>query len=326
MTECWLVTGGAGFIGSNLVDHLLRRGHQVVVLDDFSTGSPDNLPGGDDISVLRADVTSTESLDVAMATVSGVFHCAATVGVQDCIDDWFGAHATNATATIRLFETAQRKGNLPVVYASSAAVYGNRSGEVCHEDLPLDPVSPYGADKLACENHARAFWQVHRLPTAGLRIFNVYGPRQTVASSYSGVLAQFGQNWQAGRPNVVFGDGLQSRDFVYVSDVVAGMAAAMDRLRRTPRCFVSNICTGRSVSILDLLALFEGAAGRPAPGPTEFRPARPGEIRSSCGATARMAELLGLYRTVPLEDGLRAYLNSLEPRATVEAPLVQALE
>ena len=326
MTERWLVTGGAGFIGSNLVDHLLRRGDQVVVLDDFSTGSPDNLRGGDDISVLRADVTSTESLDAAMAAVSGVFHCAATVGVQDCIDDWFGAHATNATATIRLFETAQRKGNLPVVYASSAAVYGNRSGEACHEDLPLDPVSPYGADKLACENHARAFWQVHRLPTAGLRIFNVYGPRQTVASSYSGVLAQFGRNWRAGRPNVVFGDGLQSRDFVYVSDVVAGMAAAMDRLRRTPQCLVSNICTGRSVSILDLLALFESAAGRPAPGPTEFRPARPGEIRSSCGATARMAELLGLYRTVPLEDGLRAYLNSLEPRATVEAPLVQALE
>ena len=329
MTERWLVTGGGGFIGSHLVGFLLGRGDQVVVLDDFSTGSADNLPshgGGSRLSVLRADVAATESLAAAMATVTGVFHCAATVRVQDCIDDWFGAHATNATATIRLFEIAQRMGNLPVVYASSAAVYGNRSGEICHEDLPVDPVSPYGADKLACENHARAFWQVHRLPTAGLRLFNVYGPRQTVASSYSGVLAQFGRNWQAGRPNVVFGDGLQSRDFVYVSDVVAGMAAAMDLLRRAPRYIVSNICTGRSVSILELLTIFERVAGRPAPGPTEFRPARAGEVRKSQGSTARMAELLGLHRTVLLEDGLRKYLSSLKPTVTQEIPFAQAGE
>ncbi|MEM7443187.1 MAG: NAD-dependent epimerase/dehydratase family protein [Pseudomonadota bacterium] len=329
MTERWLVTGGAGFIGSQLVDLLLRRGDQVVVVDDFSAGSVDNLPSfgnGPRLSVRKADVTNAASLAAAMATVSGVFHCAATVRIQDCIDDWFGAHATNATATIRLFEIAQRKGNLPVVYASSAAVYGNRSGEICHEDLPVGPVSPYGADKLACENHARAFWQVHRLPTAGLRLFNVYGPRQTVASSYSGVLAQFGRNWQTGRPHVVFGDGLQSRDFVYVSDVVAGMAAAMDRLHQTPQCLVSNICTGRSVSILDLLAIFERVAGRPLPGPIEFRPARAGEIRNSQGGTTRMAELLGLRRTVKLEDGLRTYLASLKHSALDVMPLVQVAE
>lgn len=326
MTACWLVTGGAGFIGSHLVDHLLRRGDRVVVLDNFSTGSDRNLPSGPArtrLTLVQGDVACADLLASAVAGSSGVFHCAATVGIQDCIDNWVGAHATNATASIRVFDAALRAGGLPVVYASSAAVYGDRSGELCQETLPERPVSPYGADKLACEHHARAFWQVHGLPTAGLRLFNVYGPRQAMTSAYSGVLARFAGNGLEGTPNVVYGDGLQSRDFVHVRDVVAGMIAAMDRLSQGAQCLVSNICTGRAVSVLDLLALVEKHTGNRA-GATEFGPKRAGEIRHSRGSTARMAALLGLHRTVPLEDGVRDYLSLLEAQRTTLAPMIAA--
>lgn len=328
MTETWLVTGGAGFIGSHLVDRLLQRGDRVVVLDNFSTGKVENLPVGAStgrLTVLYGDMTCAERLAGIAAGASGVFHCAATVGIQDCIDNWIVAHTANATATIRVFEAALRAGKLPVVYASSAAVYGDRTGETCHEGLPERPVSPYGADKLACEHQARAFWQVRGLPTAGLRLFNVYGPRQMVTSAYSGVLAQFVQNWLAGRPNVVFGDGRQSRDFVHVRDVVTGMTAAMDRLKRKPECFVSNICTGRAVSVLDLLALVETHAGGQG-GVIEFGPPRTGEIRHSRGCTLRMTKCLGLSGTVPLEQGVGEYLALLKARQSVNAPLVAAAE
>ncbi|MEL6520552.1 MAG: NAD-dependent epimerase/dehydratase family protein [Pseudomonadota bacterium] len=314
----WLVTGGAGFIGSHLVDLLIERNDQVVVLDDLSGGSLSNLPDSALLTVHTGDVGCPNRLAQAMAGVTGIFHCAALVGVQDCIRDWTGGHARNLTATIRLFETARKAGNVPVVYASSAAVYGDRSDDVCHEELQERPLSPYGADKLACEHQASAFWQIHQLPTAGLRFFNVYGPRQSATSAYSGVTALFSANEWAGRKSVIIGDGRQSRDFIFVSDVVRGMAAAMDRLHSDPACLVSNLCTGRSITVLELLGIIQSETdGKSLP--PEFKPGRAGEIRHSRGSTKRMRENLGITDLVPIEKGIAEYLRwELSEQKTVE--------
>ncbi|MEQ9260490.1 MAG: NAD-dependent epimerase/dehydratase family protein [Roseovarius sp.] len=309
-----IVTGGAGFIGSHLVEHLLRQGTGVTVLDNFSTGTEANLAvarGLGTLRVIEGTTTSRATLDAAMEGADCVFHLAAVSGVQDCIGNWSGAHEANATATIALFEAAQRAGPLPVVYASSAAVYGDRSGETCHEEMAERPISPYGADKLACEHQARAFWHVHGLPTAGLRFFNVYGPRQSSASPYAGALAKFGRNCVEGRGHTIFGDGLQARDFVHVNDAVRGLLAAMQKLCEAPEALVCNICTGRSVSMLHLIDLIEHAGGR-KPGHLLFEPARPGEIRHSRGDTARMESLLGLADPMTLEAGIRDTLRWMQ--------------
>ncbi|MCA0918753.1 NAD-dependent epimerase/dehydratase family protein [Pseudooceanicola nanhaiensis] len=310
MTAHWLVTGGAGFIGGHLVRRLCAQGDRVTVVDDLSTGRRANLPQGrraPALDLVVGDIAEPEVLDRAMTGVAGVFHCAATVNVQDCIADWLGAHRANSTGTLHVFDTAQRLGRLPVVYASSAAVYGNRSGERCHEEMPERPLSPYGADKLACEHQARAFWEIHGLPSAGLRLFNVYGPGQQDGSPYSGVLARFLRNRAEGSGHVVFGDGQQTRDFVHVSDVVQAMLAAMARLTERPQSFVSNVCTGHSASLIELSCLLDGLSPG-APAPITFHPERPGDIRHSSGDTRRMRSLLGLTHLVSLEEGLRAQL------------------
>ncbi|WP_417724413.1 NAD-dependent epimerase/dehydratase family protein [Salipiger sp.] len=329
MTGHWVVTGGAGFIGSHLVEHLLARGDRVTVFDNFATGAVGNLAacaGDPRLAIRTGDVATGEGLADTVAGASGVFHCAAVAGVQECIADWFGAHATNVTGAIRTFDAAVRAGRVPVVYASSAAVYGDRSGEPCREDMPVRPMSPYGADKLACEHQARAFREIHGLPTAGLRLFNVYGPRQAATSSYSGVLSQFVRNWRSGQANVIFGDGGQTRDFVQVGDVVGAMVAAMERLLVQSDCLVSNVCTGRPVSVLDLVATIGRITGG-RPRAPEFRPARSGEIRHSLGDTRQMVALLGRRRITPLEEGLRTYLCSLDPdRPGVDGPMVRAAE
>ena len=310
MTRRWLVTGGAGFVGSHLAERLLARGDAVTVLDDLSTGMPANLPRHPRLDLRTGDVNDADALGAALRGAAGVFHCAATVYVQDCIADWLGAHAVNLGGTIRVFEAARRAGGLPVVYASSAAVYGDPAGALCHEDLPERPISPYGADKLACEHQARAFWQVHALPTAGLRFFNVFGPRQSARSAYAGVLAAFGRDLRLGRASTIHGDGGQTRDFVHVSDVARALVAAMGRLGAAPGCLVANVCTGRSVSVRDLHALVRRHGGGLGP-PPAFAPARPGEIRLSRGCTARMHAVLGRWRTMPLEEGIAGYLASL---------------
>ncbi|OWU84450.1 hypothetical protein ATO6_12175 [Oceanicola sp. 22II-s10i] len=309
MSPRWLVTGGAGFIGGHLVRRLADLDVQITVLDDFSTGSRSNLPRNSQVRLITGDVADPITLGRAMEGASGVFHCAATVSVQRCITDWSEAHRVNAFGTVQVFDAARRHGRLPVVYASSAAVYGDRSGEACHEDLAERPLSPYGADKLLCEHQARAFWQIHRLPSAGLRLFNVYGPGQRADSPYSGVIARFLRNVEEGRPHVIFGDGKQSRDFIHVDDIVTAMTAAMVRLNDRPDALLSNVCTGRSVSLLQLAALVDKLAGRPVR-KTDFQAARHGDIRHSAGDTSRMRELLGLTRMTRLEDGLLHYYSA----------------
>jgi UDP-glucose 4-epimerase len=183
----YLVTGGCGFIGSHLVDALCRAGHSVRILDDLSTGSLAYTPCS--VEVIRGDVADLYSVKIAMRDVDGCFHLAAVASVERCNLDWPGTHRTNLAGTVAVFDAA-RKRSTPVVYASSAAVYGNNP-DVLTEDAVPRPISAYGADKLGCELHGSVAHRVHRVPNCGLRFFNVYGPRQDPNSPYSGVITIF---------------------------------------------------------------------------------------------------------------------------------------
>jgi UDP-glucose 4-epimerase len=309
----WLVTGGCGFIGSHLVDALLRRGDKVRVLDDLSTGKRENLAPGAELRI--GDVADENAVASAFEGIDGCFHLAAIASVQRCNDDWLGAHRTNLQGTITVFETARRAAvapRLPIVYASSAAVYGDNADIPLKETATTSPISGYGADKLASELHAKVAWHVHRIPNIGLRFFNVYGPRQDPSSPYSGVIAIFADRLARRQQIEIFGDGEQVRDFIYVGDVVASMVAAMTQLRAGAPVF--NLCTGHGTTILELAELIGRVLGY-AP-VIRHRSARAGDIRASIGdpsaaekalgVAARASMLEGLGRTLAIDEGRSA--------------------
>jgi UDP-glucose 4-epimerase len=304
----FLVTGGAGFIGSHLVEALLADGHPVRVLDDLSTGKPENLPAAAELVV--GDAADRALLATAVHGVSGIFHLAAIASVARGNEDWPGTHRANLGATVAVLDAARGgEQRLPVVYASSAAIYGDTQGAPASEAMMPAPLTAYGADKLGCELHARVARLVHGVPTLGLRFFNVYGPRQDPLSPYSGVISIFARAVARGLPVTLHGDGLQTRDFVFVADVVAHLRAAMRLLREAPEspARVYNVCTGREVSVrdlLELLAALRGTAVRPLHGP-----ARAGDIRHSRGVPAAAQAALGVRADVRLRDGLATLLG-----------------
>ena len=305
----YLVTGGCGFIGSHLVESLERDGHDVRVLDDLSIGKHENLSASAELLV--GDVADAALVRRAMDGVGGCFHLAAIASVERGNLDWLGAHRANLTGTIAVFDAARRLGvtGVPVVYASSAAVFGDTPDMPLTEASPVRPLSAYGADKLGCELHARVAGLVHGVPTAGLRFFNVYGPRQDPKSPYSGVISIFCDRLGARRPITIFGDGLQTRDFVYVADVVASLRAAMGSLTGV-KTSLYNVCTGRSTSVVDLAHTIAGLCGIDAD--ITFVPPRAGEIRVSLGSPERLKTELGVDCRTEIADGLRATLDSLK--------------
>jgi len=305
----YLVTGGCGFIGSHLAESLERDGHCVRVLDDLSTGKRENLSAA--VDLLVGDVADAALVRRAMDGVDGCFHLAAIASVERGNLDWLGTHRANLTGAIAVFDAARRPGatGIPVVYASSAAVFGDEPQMPLTEASPVRPLSAYGADKLGCELHARVAGVVHGVPTAGLRFFNVYGPRQNPESPYSGVISIFCDRLGAHRPIIIFGDGLQTRDFVYVADVVASLRAAMVSLTGV-KTSLYNVCTGRSTSVVDLAHTIAGLCGI---GPDiTFVPPRAGEIQVSVGSPARLKAELGIDCRTEIADGLRATLDSLK--------------
>ncbi len=328
-----LVTGGAGFIGSHLTDVLLHQGYKVRVIDNLSTGKRSNLDPRAELIV--GDVANAELLRLAMRGCAGAFHLAAVASVQRSNEDWVGTHRANQTGTIAVLDAARDASGLPVVYASSAAIYGDQGEAAVREDARPDPLTAYGADKLASELHAAVAWKVHRVPTLGFRFFNVYGPRQDPASPYSGVISIFANRAWLGQGVMIHGDGMQSRDFVHVKDVVRGLLAGMQSLLQRPRADVLNLCTGRASTLLDLIAALESIVGEPVP--VTYGPARRGDIRVSLGDSARLAATLGVTADTRLEGGLRGLLDSLsspskpshaffERRSSVrEAPLPRLL-
>lgn len=311
MSETYLVTGGAGFIGSHLVAALLADGHRVRVVDDLSTGRRENVPEG--VTFIEGSITDPALMRSAAQGIAGCFHLAAIASVERGIEAWLATHQVNLGGLITLFEVLRTlPAPVPVVYASSAAVYGDAAALPITEQTATRPLSAYGADKLGCEHHARVASHVHGIPTLGLRFFNVYGPRQDPRSPYSGVISIFCDRLRAGQPVAVFGDGGQTRDFVYVADVVAALAAAMTALRsrRVAPASVFNVCTGRATSVCDLAETIAGLCGRRAE--MRFAPGRRGEIRHSRGAPEVLRAALALPEPVPLRHGLATTLNWLE--------------
>jgi len=308
MTTTFLVTGGCGFIGSHLCDALIAAGHGVRVLDDLSTGTLANLAPG--AQLIRGDVADVGLVRTALEGVEGCFHLAAVASVARGVEDWLGTHRTNLTGMIIVLDAVRKlppAPRVPVVYASSAAVYGDCSTLPITEAAEKRPLSAYGADKYGCELHARVATEVHGIPTTGLRFFNVYGPRQDPRSPYSGVISLFAARLRRGAPVDVFGDGRQTRDFISVRDVVTALLRAMDR--RLPGARVFNVCTGVATSVLDLAgeiaALCDGGAD------IRFRPPRPGDIRDSWGSPAAASAALGLGEPMRLRAGLGEVLASL---------------
>ncbi|ARP88262.1 NAD-dependent epimerase/dehydratase family protein [Bordetella genomosp. 9] len=302
--KTFLVTGGAGFIGSHLVDALLSAGHAVRVLDDLSTGSVQNLAPAAEF--IEGNIGDLAVLAKAMAGCDGVFHMAAIASVDKANKDWLGTHHTNLSGTIAVLDQARRLDRLPVVLASSAAVYGDGGSNPITEDFPTRPISAYGADKLGCELHARVGTSVHGVPAIAFRFFNVYGPRQDPSSPYSGVISIFASRIAAGQTIVLHGDGEQIRDFIYVADVVSHLIAGMESLHRegVQAAGVFNVCTGRSTTIKSLACLLGEVFGKEVK--HEMGPARAGDIKVSLGSRAKVASRFALPEPVPLPEGLKA--------------------
>ena len=311
----YLVTGGCGFIGSHLVDRLLGDGHQVRILDDMSSGKLANIPSRR-VDFHRGDVADPLVVKNAARRVDGCFHLAAIASVQKCNEDWLAAHAVNLGGAINVMHAAAgQRTPCPVVYASSAAVYGDCTDPPIAETAPTRPLTPYGADKKSSEDQAFAFASVKGLPSTGLRFFNVYGTRQDPASPYSGVIAKFTDLMMAKRAVTLDGDGSQTRDFIHVSDVVAAMTSSMAALaaRKLSGATVFNVCTGQSISISDLANTLGGILDLPPS--VQNGPARPGDIIHSLGNPEALALATGFRAKTMLRDGLADLLAEIGQKA-----------
>ena len=301
-----LVTGGCGFIGSHLSEALLGSGAEVVVFDDLSTGRRERLPQGAELVV--GDIRDATAVRRALDGCDGCFHLAAVASVQRCEDEWAASHDINLGGTLRILEAARDLGNLPVVYASSAAAYGDLGARALDEATAPAPISAYGADKYGCELQARAGGRAFGLPTAGLRFFNVFGPGQDPHSPYSGAVSVFAERLRPGGEPVLVGDGEQIRDDVYVGDVIRALILALGAADVMAPVF--NVCRGRGVSVLELARQLFALRGRkPA---MSFAPPRLGDIRHSLGSPSLAAAKLGFRAEVPLVEGLEATLQHLE--------------
>jgi UDP-glucose 4-epimerase len=299
--EKYLVTGGCGFIGSHLVDALSGHGHSVRILDDLSTGMAGLCPPG--VELIVGNVADSALVAQSMRGVDGCFHLAAVASVERSNTDWLGTHRTNLTGTITVLDAAARARSnhpIPVVFASSAAVYGDPMETPISERTALRPLSAYGADKLGSELHCYIASQVHRVPTCALRFFNVYGPGQSPNSAYSGVISIFCDRLKVGDAITVRGDGQQTRDFVYIGDVVRALLAAMAKCPLSGD--VLNVCTGTATTIGGL-AMTIGNILRRKPDIVFGRP-RKADIRNSVGDPSKAQDVLGFSASVELTTGL----------------------
>lgn len=323
----YLVTGGAGFIGSHLVHALLARGDDARVLDDFSTGRRSNLAEVEGrIELIEGSICDREVVARAMAGVECCFHQAAIPSVPRSVADPWASNRANVEGTLNVFLAARDAGVRRVVFASSSSVYGNTATYPVHEELPLAPISPYGVSKAACEMYARAFAGLYDIDLVGLRYFNVFGPRQDPESQYAAVVPLFIKAMLAGERPPVNGDGGQSRDFTFVENVVAANLAAAnfavansaagklhvanlaganvaagDNAGRLSGVY--NVACGAASSVLDVVAHLNrilGTAIEPV-----FRPARPGDIRRSLADIRKASAAFGYRPQVGLEEGLR---------------------
>lgn len=300
-----LVTGGAGFIGSNLVDALIARGYAVRVLDNLSTGKRSNLPGVGSVELIVGDVADANTVRRAVQGCRAVVHLAAVASVQASVDDPVGTHQSNLVGTLNLCEAMREAGIRRVLFASSAAVYGNNGeGEPISEDTPKAPLTPYAADKLSSEHYLDFYRRQHGLEPAIFRFFNIYGPRQDPSSPYSGVISIFTERARKGLPIAVFGDGEQTRDFVYVGDLVEILVQALESSEVQEGAV--NVGLNQATSLKQLLdAVGNVLGGLPE---VSYQAARQGDIRHSRANNARLVQR---YRLPEPPTGMRDGLAKL---------------
>jgi nucleoside-diphosphate-sugar epimerase len=305
----YLVTGGAGFIGSHIVDALIQRGDRARVLDNFSTGKRTNLQHLSDVEIIEGDIRDAGAVRRAMSDIDFVIHQAALVSVPQSITDPVTTHAVNVNGTLNVLSAAREFRIKRVVLASSCAVYGDNNDLPLRETSVTNPLSPYAASKLIGEVYCQTFYRSYGLPTVCLRYFNVYGPRQDPNGDYAAVIPKFAQRLAQGQPPIIYGDGMQTRDFVYVADIVRANLLVCERERAAGEVF--NVASGRGVSLLDLTAAFDNLCHtRCAP---QFEAARAGDIKHSRGDNTKGAALLGFQPLVSLADGLQQTLNDSVP-------------
>jgi nucleoside-diphosphate-sugar epimerase len=296
----YLVTGGAGFIGSHIVAHLCQQGYDVRVLDNFSTGKRENLQGLP-VALIEGDIRDKGCVMEAVRGVDTIFHQAALCSVSRSMLEPAVTHDINVTGTLTLLDAARTSDVRRLVMASSSAVYGDSEQFPKAENMNADPMSPYAVSKLICEFYCQLYWKTYGLETVALRYFNVFGPRQDPDSEYSAVIPRFVQAMMLGASPHIYGDGSQSRDFTYVDDVVqANMAAASSSDARGQ---YMNIACGARWSLLDLITNLEtlmDCRAQPV-----FESARPGDIKHSQACIKKAQRLIAFVPEVPLDEGLR---------------------
>jgi len=301
-----LVTGGAGFIGSNIVARLRSQGVEVTVLDNLSSGHLSNLEPFPEVRVVRGDVRDVAAVDEAIAGAEVVFHLAASVGNQRSIDNPVEDAEINLIGTIRVLEAIRRHGARKIVFSSSAGIFGELRTLPIGEDHPVEPETPYGASKLAAEKVCLAYGRLYGFEAACLRYFNVYGVNQRF-DAYGNVIPIFVHRVLAGEAMVIFGDGEQTRDLVNVVDVAAANVAAGATAGAVG---AFNIASGTQVTVNRLAALIREYSGRPAP--ITHGPPRPGDVRDSLADIGRARAAFGFQPSVAIEDGLRDYCRWAE--------------
>lgn len=302
-----LVTGGAGFIGSHIVDRLLSDGHEVVVLDDFSTGHRSNLPEDDSLTIVEGDISNFDTVKQCMQGIDWVFHKAAVASVPKTVNDPVGSSLVNYQGTLHLLEAARNNDVKRFVFASSAALYGDEPTLPKIETMCPVTLSPYAVDKLASESACGMYTKLYGLETVCLRYFNVYGPKQDPSSPYSGVISIFTDKLKNKQIPSIFGDGEQTRDFVFVSDVVEANMKAVTTENCAGQIF--NIATGNKITLNDLLKLLSDIYS------IEFNvnygEVRQGDIKDSYAAIDKANSILKWKPSVELKQGLKLLCESL---------------
>jgi UDP-glucose 4-epimerase len=316
----YLVTGGAGFIGSHITDALIERGHDVVVLDNLSSGHKENLSGVmDRIEFVEGDIRDPEACLKAAEGCDGIFHEAALVSVPDSVNRPRDNHDINITGTLNILEAARQQKVKRVVFASSAAVYGDNPELPKQENMLPEPKSPYALAKLTGEYYLKVYAECFGLETVALRYFNVFGVRQDPSSMYSGVISIFSERIKKGLPITIYGDGEQTRDFVNVADVVQANLLAMEapslqasNLKPQTGGFAAfNVATGKQTSLLGLVAVLGELCG--VTPETKFSPSRLGDIQHSLADISKIRKILGYDPQVELKAGLGLLIESHQP-------------
>jgi nucleoside-diphosphate-sugar epimerase len=300
----YLVTGGAGFIGSNLVEALLERGHSVRVLDNFSTGKRENLKSsGDRIDLMEGDLTNLEDVRCAVQDIEVVLHHGALASVPRSVEDPIGCNAANVNATLHVLTAARDAKVRRVVFASSSSIYGDLDPEVAKVETMLPkPISPYGVAKLAAESYCQVFHEVYGLETIALRYFNVFGPHQDPQSMYSAVIPRFITALLRDEPPIIYGDGEQTRDFTYVGNVIAGNLLAAEAPAERVAGQVFNLAAGGQTSLNDLIDVLHEVIGCTTS--PNYTAARSGDIKFSKADITKAKQHMGYTPEISFLDGI----------------------